>query len=374
MNEGPTPPGLRATAWLKEADDALRHHGLVIFLASLVFALGQLLALAAGRELTVFSSGAFLENYVLLVGTWVLAAVTLLKFIHMIFVARLRNPLQEMARWLFGRVFTFRRFANGFLGVLTFYLLMSGFSFAKNAIPGFGGFRWDPELAALGLKINFGYRAFELIEPFLGYPVVTVLIDKVYMLWFPVLFASFFIASFGNERSVHRHRFILSMILAWSLGGIVLATIFASAGPVYFDKVTDLPSPYVALFRYLAKVNAIDGLDAFTIREQLWQAFTGHPSVSMISSFPSMHVTAATIIALACYCRGGVVRIGSIVFAAVIFLGSIHLGWHYSVDSYAGLLIAAAAWSISAPLSHWYFRKTERSTDEQSKALMIPAG
>lgn len=374
MFKSPAPLGLRATAWLQEADDALRHHGLVIFLASLVFALGELLALATGRELTVYSSGDFMENYVLLVGTWVLTAVTLYKIIHMIVVDRLRNPLQEMGHWLFARVFTFRRFANGLLGVLTFYLLMSGFSFAKNAIPGFGGFRWDPELAALGLKINFGHRAFELIQPILGYPAVTVFIDRLYMLWFPVLFSSFFIASFGNERSLHRHRFILSMIMAWSIGGIVLATVFASAGPVYFEKVTGLPSPYVPLFHYLAQVNTIEGLDAFTIRDELWQAFAGHPSVSLISSFPSMHVTAATIIALACYCQGGVVRIGSIAFAALIFLGSIHLGWHYSVDSYAGLLIAIAVWSISAPLSRWYIRKTGRSGDEQSAALMISAG
>jgi hypothetical protein len=34
------------------------------------------------------------------------------------------------------------------------------------------------------------------------------------------------------------------------------------------------------------------------------------------------------------------------VFAVLILLGSVHLGWHYAVDGYAGALGAALLWHL----------------------------
>jgi len=34
-------------------------------------------------------------------------------------------------------------------------------------------------------------------------------------------------------------------------------------------------------------------------------------------------------------------------FTAIIFIGSIHLGWHYAVDSIAGILLAVAFWAAA---------------------------
>jgi membrane-associated phospholipid phosphatase len=35
------------------------------------------------------------------------------------------------------------------------------------------------------------------------------------------------------------------------------------------------------------------------------------------------------------------------IFAAIIMLGSVVLGWHYALDGYAGILISVAIWKIT---------------------------
>mgnify|MGYP003410990741 CR=1 FL=1 len=41
-------------------------------------------------------------------------------------------------------------------------------------------------------------------------------------------------------------------------------------------------------------------------------------------------------------------------YAGVILLGSVHTGWHYAVDGYAGIALAAACWWICGPVARWY--------------------
>ena len=43
-------------------------------------------------------------------------------------------------------------------------------------------------------------------------------------------------------------------------------------------------------------------------------------------------------------------RWGSIIYAVLIFLGSLYSGWHYAIDGYAGALIAITVTWITAKL------------------------
>ena len=56
----------------------------------------------------------------------------------------------------------------------------------------------------------------------------------------------------SSERaSALRARFFLSYMLAWWIGGGLLAVAFSSAGPVYYDELGLTPNPYTGLFAYL---------------------------------------------------------------------------------------------------------------------------
>ena len=50
------------------------------------------------------------------------------------------------------------------------------------------------------------------------------------------------------------------------------------------------------------------------------------------------------------------VRRGLMVHAALIFLGSIHLGWHYAVDGYLAFALAYAVWRAMEPVARWWER------------------
>jgi hypothetical protein len=73
----------------------------------------------------------------------------------------------------------------------------------------------------------------------------------------------------------------------------------------------------------------------------LWDSYTGkvYPYLG-ISAFPSMHNALAALLALVAWRMHRVLGIMMTIFAGLILLGSVHLAWHYAVDSYAGILIA----------------------------------
>jgi membrane-associated phospholipid phosphatase len=59
---------------------------------------------------------------------------------------------------------------------------------------------------------------------------------------------------------------------------------------------------------------------------------------------PSLHVTIATLNALVISHHSRRLGIAAAVYAALVALASVHLGWHYAVDTYAGVLAAISIW------------------------------
>jgi len=296
----------------------------------------------------------FAVSYVGVAGLFVGLSIFLVKFVRMVLIEKPAAPLAELARWLRHDLLGPARLANGANGMIFVFLLIGGFTMSKNNVSRFGGFRWDETFSDLDRNLHFGRLPADLLQPLLGHPWITVLIDRNYVLWFPVLFASCFVVSFQTVRSALRHRFFLALLITWGIGGTVLAVLLSSAGPVYFARVTGLADPYAPHFAYLAEVGRSYGLKALEIQDRLWATYRGTPSVSLISAMPSMHAAMAVLVAIGCWVYGGVVRWVGAVFAALILIGSIHLGWHYASDTYAGIAIAAVAWNLAGRLTRWH--------------------
>jgi hypothetical protein len=348
-----------ASKFVSELRMGMRHHMLLFVGGAVVFAAGYALAVASGYMLAP-SPLDFAASYVGVAALIVGLTLVLLKMLRMALVERPQSPVAELARWVRHDVLSPARLANGICGMTFVFLLLGGFTMAKNTISRFGGFRWDASFAELDRMLHFGVYPHELLQPVLGHPWITFLLDRNYVLWFSVLFASCFIASFQVERSFARHRFLLALLLVWGIGGVVLATLFASAGPVYFARVTGATDPYAAHFAYLHQVASDLGLKALGIQEKLWATYTAEPSLSLISAMPSMHSAITVLVFLACWQQGGWLRIVGGAFTAMILLGSVHLGWHYAIDAYAGILIAAAAWMSAGRATAWYLRRDAR--------------
>ena len=130
--------------------------------------------------------------------------------------------------------------------------------------------------------------------------------------------------------------------------------IFSSAGPVYYDELGLSPNPYVGLFAYLHDVDSRLPLWFLKTQQMLWDGYMGKGPAFGISAFPSMHNASAALFALAFWRVSRPVGLFFAAYAGVILLGSVHTGWHYAVDGYAGIALAAACWWVCGPVARWY--------------------
>jgi PAP2 superfamily len=232
----------------------------------------------------------------------------------------------------------------------------SAFSYMKSVIPLIQPFHLDQALYEWDRMLHFGADPWRLLQPLLGYAWVTFAVNLGYTMWFLVLQAAFVLQSgaIGDRR--RRMQFLLSMALAWALIGNLGATLLSSAGPCYYDLVTGGPSPYAPLTSYLHGVaNQLSlsvlghevriPLTALMLQDMLWQSYlNGDFGLAMgISAAPSMHIASSWIVARLAWSMGRRAAIFGSLFLAVIFVGSIHLGWHYALDGYLSI---AGAWII----------------------------
>ncbi|OBQ71044.1 hypothetical protein A8146_26675 [Mesorhizobium loti] len=143
-----------------------------------------------------------------------------------------------------------------------------------------------------------------------------------------------------------RIRYWRSTVISWLLIGLVMAAMFSSAGPCYFSEIVlGTPSPYADLMRYLDEVATAYPLSSSLTKDFLWQVYIGNVDLpGGISAMPSMHNAQAALFAAVAYSINR--RLGHVmlVYAVLIFLGSIHLGWHYALDGIVGVVAALAIW------------------------------
>jgi hypothetical protein len=226
----------------------------------------------------------------------------------------------------------------------------SAFSYLKSVIPLVQPFYLDPMLRDWDLALHFGIDPWRILQPLLGYTWITYLINFGYTLWFFVLQAMLVLQSGAAGNRQRRMQFLLTMALAWALIGSLAATFMSSAGPCFYGLVVGGADPYAPLMAYLRGVAATLGewhlpFTALMLQDLLWESYAtnGFGLAKGISAAPSMHVGSSWIIWRLSWDLGRRARIAGSLFLAFIFIGSIHLGWHYAVDGY---LAVAAAWLL----------------------------
>jgi hypothetical protein len=226
-------------------------------------------------------------------------------------------------------------------------VFMSAFSSFKALIPAIQPFAWDVTFAEWDRVLHFGRHPWEWLQPLLGHPYVTTVLNGFYNLWFFVLFAMWMWQAFSRRDPVLRMRFILSFLLLWVLLGSGLATVLSSAGPCYFGRVTGLTeNPYAGLMVYLQEASLRTPVWALEIQERLWGDYL-NAAVHLgsgISAMPSLHVATTVLFALFGWRVHRGLGWALTAFAVLIFLGSIHLGWHYAVDGYISVFATVIIW------------------------------
>lgn len=241
---------------------------------------------------------------------------------------------------------TRERFARGLPVVIAFLLFMAAFTSLKSIIPMVNPYAWDGVLAALDRTIHFGVDPWRWLQPVLGFPIVTFVINVVYNLWFPVMFAILYWQAFSLRDDGLRARYLLAFFLCWIMNGTVLAMMYASVGPCFYGLLFPGVNDFVPLMEYLRAANETYPIWAVATQDMLWRVYQdgGLSYGSGISAMPSLHVAVAFLNMMLAYKVNHTLGHALAAFFIVILIGSVHLGWHYAVDGYVAVIVAAVLW------------------------------
>ncbi len=317
------------------------HNQFWFFLIAISLPVGRVLLFDADRQMTV-GTFMFSMNGALLCGLIALTAIT----VHTAVRTRsISGTVEHLAR----RVFAPRNLAYAVPGVIAVSLFINGFATFKENIPAANPYWLDPALAEIDRILHFGHQPWEIMAAVTGYGGITSTLDKVYYLWFPVVFGTTATVAFLPGDNRQRDRYLISFVACWLIIGVGLATLMASTGPIFYDRIEGGPSAFTALVAHLESVNAQSPLNTLTIRDRLWENYLnpGTSIVTGISAMPSVHNALCVLLVLAARHAGRIVFAAAIAFAAIIFIGSVHLGWHYAVDAYVSALAVAVIWTVA---------------------------
>lgn len=349
-------------AWVQRAScllvSSLREHGL---LAALIVAYGVYAdALPRWLDVRVAASDELYSGLFISLTAVAAAIYVLLYGIHLRLVVRPADYWARLRTALFEGLITLRRLCL----VVPVLVLMPAFGAAftnlKVLIPALNPFAWDAAFAEWDRVLHFGYDPWQLLQPILGYPYVTSLVNAFYNLWFILAYGVFCWQMATLSRPRLRMQYLLTFVLAWALIGNAMATLLSSAGPVYYGRVTGLPDPFAPLVAYLQQAAEVAPVPVLGIQELLWRLYQsqGVAVGGGISAMPSLHVAIAFSFVLLARAIDRRLTIAFAAFAALIMIGSVHLGWHYAIDGYVSiaatwLIWRAVGWVLDRPAIAW---------------------
>jgi PAP2 superfamily len=293
--------------------------------------------------------------------------VFLFRFVQYAVILKPVSPFRQMA----ADIAAFFRKPSALLLGLPLFLAMLMFNKSmaelKPMIPTINPFSWDQTFMQLDRTLHFGFDPWRILHPLMGFDVVTFVVNNCYNFWFLALFGCFMWFGFSPRSTVNRTQFFLAYMLTWWIGGGLIAVFFSSAGPAYYGGIGLTPDPYAPLMTYLNDVDSRMTLWALDAQQLLWDGYTGKVLAIGISAFPSMHNASTVLFTLASWQRSRKLGICFAIYNAIILFGSMHLGWHYAVDGYAGLTLGLVAWWVAGFAARWHHRRA--ATEKLNESL-----
>ena len=285
-----------------------------------------------------------------------LLSLVFMRVYHIVKYVKPEKPIPALIADLKQYLGSSARMANGIPMVIIMIIFMYVFVGVKADIPSLNPYSWDSYFSALDRTLHFGKQPWEWLQPVFGYPLATFAINVNYGAWFLVMWMIWVYFAFADTPCPLRTQFFLSFFAVWILVGGVLAVVFSSAGPCYYERLGLTPDPYAGLMAYLREVNQTLPIWAIPVQDFLWQGHIGKSAADGISALPSMHNASALLFAVAGYQINRFVGHLLSAHAALIFIGSILLGWHYAVDSYMAWGLTLLIWFAMGPVSRWWHR------------------
>ena len=217
----------------------------------------------------------------------------------------------------------------------------------KKAIPLNQPFYADPLLIEIDRMVFGGKDAWQLTHAIFG-TWATRFIDAAYTFWVvaQILLGIGIILARDLRFKI---QVALTFQLSWALLGAGLATFSSSVGPCFlFEFYSDRTFlPLMEELRSVGNLGALAGMEYLL-------ASQGTNSIgSGISAMPSLHVGISVIIALCIREKAPRLQWLGWGYLAIMYIGSIHLGWHYASDGVVSGVLVAALWYGVRFLVNW---------------------
>ena len=227
------------------------------------------------------------------------------------------------------------------------------FSSLKAAIPLVVPFYLDGPISRFEIGL-FGTDAWHITHSILGW--ATPVIDRFYLSWLPVMLLAFNLVLLSKPSAL-KTRSLTAYLLMWPVIGTFGAYLLSSAGPIFSDA---LFSGHSGLLETLSREGATGTLFAY---HHLWNGYIHRFSTlgGGISAMPSMHIAMAFWLALTIRAAYPKHQWAGWIYVILIWLSSVHLGWHYFSDGVIGGGAALLVWRLSGSWT-WVDRKRRART------------
>lgn len=246
---------------------------------------------------------------------------------------------------------------------LSLAMSLETFSAIKKSIPFAVPFYLDPFLIELDRTLFFGTDPWRITHAAFGW--ATPAIEWYYSGWHLVHIGLAIWVAFAFDEAA-KIRFTLLLQFIWlGLGGGA-AMLMSSVGPIMVGDFYEDRS-----FDPLLDVLSEQAPTAIAIKNALISTINDPMLISGISAMPSIHCAIATAVALWLQHFGKwpltVLGWGYLV---AIYIGSIHLGWHYATDGLFSAPLVVLVWWLAGRYVRWLetldlgARKYETASEE----------
>ena len=285
---------------------------------------------------------------------------------YCVLLVKSKTPGHDFLVWLKPLFFPLSRPALFFILLLCINICFSSYTFIKSSIPYLVPFYLDENWHKLDLWLHFDITPWHITHSLFPTPTATLVINVLYNLWFFVKWGVVIFFILYRQDDKLRTQFLVTFLASWVVIGNISATILSSAGPVFMQPLFDV-NHYQPLMERLANQNFAllnsNSLPIWALDTQamlLEHYLQNENSLgSGISAMPSLHVTIATLIAISVSKLnrwGGAL---AWLYALSIQIGSVHLGWHYAVDGYVGVILTILLWKLVG----WLLTRTRLTSD-----------